>query len=963
MTNPVRYSERIILMATKKKPARDVKMPKKENAASAAKKEKAKAAENEQRAENLRLKEEIRTMKRENMENTFSYIFMPFILFLIGAFLCVCYIIPEKMNFLGYIVEFFGGMFSFGSVFIPVCFIVMGIFFRRHMRNGCLRSKIVMSVCLVLSVSCLWQLIYLAMNREKYLVYNIQDLYKYGMDYKGGGIIGGFIANFIEKFTGIGAWIIFVSVVVFLAFAVIDISPADMFAFIKNKFREGSYNANIKKKQELKRRIEQKDTRPEAIVSEENGSGVEIADKKSRKTPYLGGLDGENEQKDAEVEEKPKKFKKKEKEEKIEISAEALKIATGDMSASANYDNVTVDKQTGEVIDLSSSEFTGTGSETDTVVPNVEVYESVKNDTVKFINAGNGENDVEEPREIDLKEIFTEDAVISSAGVEANTLDVLPEGADIEGAVTEIAIEGEMDAEKEDLKAEPKPSFAELYKFPALDFLQKDPNPATFTVTEELKNTAVKLVETLANFGVRTKITNICCGPTVTRYELQPEVGVRVKSIQNLSDDIALHLAASGVRIEAPIPGKDAVGIEIPNRTVSTVYIRNLIENPKFDQLKSKLSVGLGMDVAGSPVYMDIAKMPHLLIAGATGMGKSVCINSFIVSLLYKARPDECKLLLIDPKKVEFALYNGMPHLIVPVVSDPKKAAGSLAWAVNEMERRFQLIEEVGVRNIDDYNKITENDPEREHMPKIVIIIDELADLMMTARDSVETSICRIAQKARAAGMHLIIGTQRPSVDVITGLIKANVPSRIACTVASQTDSRTILDIAGAEKLLGKGDMLYAPVGCMKPLRVQGSFVTDREIESIIEFLKNGVEAEYDDDIINSIEREAEQCFDKKKGKGGDSGDAGSEDYDVDDKEAILNSDDAMFPAIEIAVDANMISTSLLQRKLSLGYSRAARIVDKLEKIGVVGPFEGSKPRKVLITRQEYLEMKMNYEK
>lgn len=947
-------------MATKKKPARDVKIPSKQGGNNS-NKEKLKETAKEKKVENLRLKEEIKAMKKENVEKTASYVCMPFVLFFVGLFLAVCYIIPEKMNFLGYIVSFFGGLFSFGSVFIPVCLILMGIFYRRNVKNDCLLSKSISAVSLVVSVSCLWQLIYLAINKATYGIYNAGELYRFGEEYKGGGIVGGYIANFAEKFTGVGAWIIFVLLTVFLVLAVINITPADMVAFIKIKYREGAYNANLKKKEELKRRIE---------ASADNDTEKEDAPK--RKKAYLGGLDGDDDSKKtkkksendtapendcidnahtASKNEKADNFGEAVAGDDLFISAEDLKIATGDMSAAANYGVGAVDFATGEVVEEDTA-----------IAPDKEIFDSIKQDAVKFVKSDEAVTDELSAKEIDISEIFTEDAVISSAGVEASTSDVLADGADIDGVVSEIAVDGEIDEEKVSLKAEPKPSPAELYKFPALDFLQKDPNPATFTVTDELKNTAVKLVETLQNFGVRTKITNICCGPTVTRYELQPEVGVRVKSIQNLSDDIALHLAASGVRIEAPIPGKEAVGIEIPNRNVSTVYIRNLIENPKFDQLKSKLSVGLGMDVAGSPVYMDIAKMPHLLIAGATGMGKSVCINSFIVSLLYKARPDECKLLLIDPKKVEFALYNGMPHLIVPVVSDPKKAAGSLAWAVNEMERRFQLIEQVGVRNIDDYNRITENDPEKEHMAKIVIIIDELADLMMTARESVETSICRIAQKARAAGMHLIIGTQRPSVDVITGLIKANVPSRIACTVASQTDSRTILDIAGAEKLLGKGDMLYAPVGCMKPLRVQGSFVTDREIEEIISFLKNGNEAEYDHDIMNSIDREAEQCFDKKKGKGADA-DIGGEDYDVDDKEAILNSDDAMFAAIEIAVDANMISTSLLQRKLSLGYSRAARIVDKLEKIGVVGPFEGSKPRKVLITRQEFLEMKMNYEK
>ena len=928
-------------------------MPSKKNvsAKSAVKKETGSEKASKQKQENLRLKEEIKTLKKNrSIETTFTYNFMPYILCFVGIFLAICFIIPEKMSFLGYLSHFLCGLFSAGAVFIPLCLIVQAVLWKRDAKNSRLYSKIFIHTGFIFTLSALCHLISLAADRERYDTYNLfvgeDSLYALGKAYHGGGIIGGVIANFLDMITGVGAWIICLFLMVLLAFAIFNITPVDMVAFLRTKFREWSYNARLKRKEALSRRAsEQENAREPEPVPE---TAVR------RKKAYLDGI-GTSEQNAAEPapDEQPQAMPP------LEISPDSVRKATGDLSAAANVNAQNPSEPPDLDRDFDRQEAPEGSCDAETFAPDRDAYDSIKAESIRFVKSETGEQGESEPKEIDLAEIFTEDAVISSAGAKASTSDVLTDGANAENAVTEIQGDDELESEKEDVKVAAKPNPAELYRFPSMDFLQKDPNPATFTVTEEVKETSVKLVETLANFGVKTKITNICCGPTVTRYELQPEIGVRVKSIQNLSDDIALHLAAAGVRIEAPIPGKQAVGIEIPNKTVLTVYIRNLIENPKFAQLKSKLSVCLGMDVAGSPVYMDIAKMPHLLIAGATGMGKSVCINSFIVSLLYKARPDECRLLLIDPKKVEFGVYNGMPHLLVPVVSDPKKAAGSLAWAVNEMERRFQLIEEVGVRDIDSYNRVTENDPEREHMPKIVIIIDELADLMMTARDSVENSICRIAQKARAAGMHLVIGTQRPSVDVITGLIKANVPSRIACTVASQVDSRTIIDIAGAEKLLGRGDMLYAPVGCMKPIRVQGSFVTDGEIEKIIDFLKSGREAEYDNDIINSIEREAEHCGEKKKGRGGDeSGD----DYDVDDRDAILASDDAMFPAIEVAVDANMISTSLLQRKLSLGYSRAARIVDKLEKIGVVGPFEGSKPRKVLITRQEYLEMKMNHE-
>lgn len=491
------------------------------------------------------------------------------------------------------------------------------------------------------------------------------------------------------------------------------------------------------------------------------------------------------------------------------------------------------------------------------------------------------------------------------------------------------------------------------YQFPPVSFLKKD-GTTRADIGDELTVTANKLVRTLESFGVKTTVVNISRGPSVTRYELQPQIGVKVKSIGNLVDDIALHLAAKGaVRIEAPIPGKSAVGIEIPNQDSSMVRLRDLIENDRFAESDSKLTTALGEDVAGNPVYMNVAAMPHLLIAGATGMGKSVCINSLIMSILYKARPDEVKLILIDPKKVELNMYNGIPHLIVPVVSDPKKSAGALRWAVNEMERRFQLMDECGARDLKGYNEIANIDFEHEKLPQIVIIIDELADLMMTAPKDVEDSICRIAQKARAAGMHLIIGTQRPSVDVITGLIKANIPSRIAFTVASQIDSRTIIDIAGAEKLCGKGDMLYAPVGISKPMRVQGSFVSTAEVERVCEFVKGQFDATYDAEVAKSIEAEADKCgikgVGKEKAEGSDTP-AGAE-----------GGDDMLMSAIEIAVDAgdNGISTSMLQRRLSLGYARAGRLIDTMEKMGIVGGFEGSKPRKVLMTREQFMEFKL----
>lgn len=492
------------------------------------------------------------------------------------------------------------------------------------------------------------------------------------------------------------------------------------------------------------------------------------------------------------------------------------------------------------------------------------------------------------------------------------------------------------------------------YVFPPITLLTANESGITRPTGNDIAKTSRKLEEVLASFNVKARVIDCTYGPTVTRYELQPETGVRVKAISNLADDIALHLAATAIRIEN-IPGKAAVGIEIPNRNTSTVRLRGLIDNPVFRDNKSRLFTALGEDVAGNPVYLDIAKMPHLLVAGATGQGKSVCINSLIISLLYRNHPNDVKLILIDPKTVEFSDFKDIPHLLVPVINDPKNAAGTLNWACTEMEKRYKLIQEVGARDLAGYNLAVSDDPEREKLPQIVIFIDEFADLMMTAPDDVETSVCRLAQKARAAGMHLVIGTQRPSVDVITGLIKANIPSRIALTTTSQIDSRTILDQTGAEKLLGKGDMLYYPVGAMKPIRVQGAFVDGKsEVQAVTQFIKEAAHAQYDESIMKQIEQEAKLCG--MKGKK-----AAAVEGDVDDGNEKL---DPMFmDALECAIECGTVSTSLLQRRLSLGYARAARIVDKMERKGYIGEFDSAtKKRAILITKEQFAELKLNGE-
>ncbi|QUI25702.1 DNA translocase FtsK 4TM domain-containing protein [Vallitalea pronyensis] len=474
------------------------------------------------------------------------------------------------------------------------------------------------------------------------------------------------------------------------------------------------------------------------------------------------------------------------------------------------------------------------------------------------------------------------------------------------------------------------------YTFPSIDLLKKNPVGGHKGSKSAILKNADKLEKTLESFGVRAKVLNVSCGPTVTRYELQPEQGVKVSKIVSLADDIALNLAASGIRIEAPIPGKSAVGIEVPNKEVSSVFLRETIDTDEFKQFPSNVAFALGKDIAGKVIVADIGRMPHMLIAGATGSGKSVCINTLITSLIYKSSPNDVKLVMIDPKVVELSVYNGIPHLLIPVVTDPKKAAGALNWAVSEMSDRYKLFAASNVRDIKGYNKLVHKTGEGTTLPQIVIIVDELADLMMVAPNDVEDAICRLAQMARAAGIHLIIATQRPSVDVITGLIKANIPSRIAFSVSSGTDSRTIIDMNGAEKLLGKGDMLFYPVGMQKPLRVQGAFISDKEVEHIVAFLKESAneETSYNDKILDQI------STDKSAING------------QEDKDAYYGE------ALELVIDKQKASASMIQRRFRVGYNRAARIVDQLHDAGIVGGEEGSKPRKVLITKEEYEVMK-----
>ncbi len=485
------------------------------------------------------------------------------------------------------------------------------------------------------------------------------------------------------------------------------------------------------------------------------------------------------------------------------------------------------------------------------------------------------------------------------------------------------------------------------YCFPPISLLKR-PTGSSSDGTEEMRENSRRLNETLASFHIDARICNVTRGPSVTRYEVELDKGVRLNKLTNCADDIALSLGASGVRIAA-VPGKiSIVGIEVPNRAVTTVSLREVIDSPEFAKSKSKSSFAVGKDIGGSCIVGNISKMPHMLIAGTTGSGKSVCMNSIIISLLYKSGPEDVKLIMVDPKMVELGIYNGIPHLLIPVVTDPKKAAGSLQWAVTEMLRRYKLMSDVGVRDLESYNAIVTAEEDGQKLPQIVIIIDELADLMLVAAKEVEDSICRVAQMGRAAGMHLIIATQRPSADVITGLMKANIPSRIAFSVASSMESRIILDTQGAEKLVGKGDMLYAPIGIGKPLRVQGCFVTDSEVEAVAGYVKENYTSNYDQQVLDEIDKKAQQT-----GKGSKS--AASEPEPSGEE---LDGDEMLPAAVDVILETGQASVSMLQRRLKLGYARAARIVDEMEEKGIVGPFQGSKPRAILVTKEKWAAMR-----
>ena len=900
-------------------------------------------------------KEPVHAVDNHPKNERFIHQVMPYALIVLAIFTLICFLLIDVFSGVKeeygvgsvgrYVRNFFCGVFGFGAFFVPIILAVLAFTWNRAVEKDNLISKILYALFSTVSLSTLMHVIYATVTKNTVgadgFAERISQLYRAGIALHGGGVIGGFLGELCRVGLGLtGSVIVTVSFTFIFCVFLLGFTPSYVVTSVRYRMKI----AGEKHAEAAALRREEK-----AAEAEEAKKEKEARKLAEQKEQALRAAEQEAERERLALEAEEKRAQRlalqeaNEEAEKKAVLPLVIKPSEeeGEKTEAAEPKEVAEEIKEAEMpVSESPSAFVPTEQE--------GIYRSA------------AELGLEKPREngedFSLQEIFSDKKPQNPAkpkaqepsDAESNLLAQMKEISDLDeemGGVEDDIVEIVSEAPvEEDVK----------YEFPPIELLPPDTSNKNEDNSKELHDNAQKLMDTLSSFNVRIKEITYSRGPTITRYELKPDVGVRVRSIANLVDDISLSLATTGVRIEAPIPNKPAVGIEVPNQNPATVYLRTLIDSERFAGETSKLTACLGADVAGKPIYFNIAKMPHLLIAGATGMGKSVCINSIIVSLLYKATPEEVKLILIDPKKVEFNIYKDIPHLYCPIVSEPTKAAGALASAVAEMERRFELIEEVGVRDIYNYNAVTKDDPDREFMPQMVIIIDELADLMMTAADAVESSICRLAQKARAAGIHIIIGTQRPSVDVITGLIKANIPSRIACTVASQVDSRTIIDIAGAEKLIGKGDMLFAPVGSAKPMRVQGAFVHESDVEKIVEFIKaNNRAAKYNEEFINRIEEEAAKCTAGKKGSGEFGGDGTATADGLDPK---------FRAAVEVAVESGKISTSLLQRKLEIGYGRAAKIIDQMEEMGYVSSPEGNKPRKILITKEDFMQMVVNNE-
>lgn len=876
-----------------------------------------------------------RQLELEPRSDKLIHQILPFVFIVVAILLETCFILASvtldvHVGVAGlFLKNLFLGLFGFCAFVIPVMLVNLAINWRKFVDSGIVISKVIFSILFLISLSGLIHIfVKPQINADTNLFILPPEIFEYSYsNVISSGVIGGFICECIYfLFKSVGSIIIMGALtVVFLIFS-LGMTPRNMGIWLRYKWTVASEkrqekNAVLAKEREEKRELE-REKKAEA-------EKVRLAEK-------------------ARVEAEEAEIRK------LEKAVEDERIAEAERRAIEREEKKKIDK----------------ARRCDTVIVEAEpVYTEPKLNPIDSLDEPINETEEEDSDRINLdrifitpdknfdpnkgaENIFEEESIKQKSAAKKPSK---PKEDTIEVDIKEMTDIDTVPDDGEEGSVVPE-NIAREYVRPTVDLLKNYKNEESDrAILAEIQENANRLKETLGSFGVRIQKIEYSRGPTITRYELKPDVGVRIRSIANLVDDISLSLATTGVRIEAPIPNKAAVGIEVPNRTQATVGLRSLIDSPEFTEKKSVLTAALGKDVGGNTIYFDIGKMPHMLIAGTTGSGKSVCINCIIMSILYKASPRDVKLILIDPKKVEFQPYRSIPHLYAPIVTDPKKAAGALASAVAEMERRFELIESVGAKNISGYNELTAGDPSKEYLPYIVIIIDELADLMMTAADDVEQSICRIAQKARAAGIHLIIGTQRPSVDVVTGLIKANVPSRIAFTVASQVDSKTILDTAGADKLIGRGDMLFAPIGSVKPIRVQGAFIDDREVERIVEFINdNNDGVVFNDEFIRRLEEEAAKCGNKK---GAGAGGASFADDDGPGEEGV---DPKFKLALDVAIEMGKISTSLLQRRLEIGYGRAAKIIDRMEALGYVSPPEGNKPRTVLVSKAEIMEKRLN---
>ena len=922
-------------------------------------------------------------------KQSFGYQLIPYIVAVIALFLFICFISNaicnprntlyennrEDEHALGivgfWICQIMFGVFGPAAYVIPVILACFVIFWKNYNKRDFVAINAIIAVLTAIVLSAFIHTILHIGKGVAYMTSDVDLLFYDGAMSKGGGVIGGLLAFALASILNIGgALFILLAILIPMVTFLIGTTPVAVASMIIAKIKESRENSaedreerKKEKERERAQRKKEKAFRAKEEKEEKRAEKEAIREEKNAQKPYEPRPRREEIEDDTDdeplnmsnsgiAEEADSPVQNKEDEdpdEKMKYSAfsvndirkiDSLKTGANDEdapTASEEYLNDDErDEKGAESVFSQSDEKEEKKESTETVVFS-DRKDSGKKDR--------GHATVDDM----ASELFDDDYAVDKKTGEVFTPTVQDKGfksADDYRAANE---------EKDEyfIGDKPEPAPIPEYVFPPINLLEEGPNRYS-TSPEEIEKNKALLRSVLQDFKINVTDISCSCGPTITRYEVKPEAGVRVRQIANLVDDIAYGLAKSGIRIEAPIPGKAAVGIEVPNDKSVAVKLRSLIETPEFIGHKSNLAACLGADVSGNPVIFDIEKMPHVLVAGTTGSGKSVCINSILMSILYHAKPEEVKLLLIDPKKVEFKVYRDIPHLCCRIISDPKKAAGALNTAVNEMEKRFELIEEVGVRNIAGYNEATKNDPDKPYMPRLVIVIDEFADLMMTAKDEVETAVVRIAQKARAAGIHLIIGTQRPSVDVITGLIKANIPSRIAFTVMSGIDSRTILDTVGAEKLCGRGDMLYAPVGAQKPQRVQGAFVSDSEVETVVDYVKShNAPVKYDQEFESSIDIEAAKCGNAPEAGGAPAGVSMSGGSDEDAK---------FWDAVELAIDTGKISTSLLQRRISVGYGKAAKLIDRMEEMGFVSAPDGNKPRRILITREELAERRMSEE-